>query len=91
MREASLEKLLVDRIKKAGGLCIKLPAAHTRGLPDRLVLLSGIVIFVELKVDKGVLSLQQKHYIRILSGMGFRCEVIYGRMELVKFLEDLNV
>lgn len=91
MREASLEKLLVDRIKKAGGLCIKLPAAHTRGLPDRLVLISGIVIFVELKVDKGVLSLHQKHYIRILSGMGFRCEVIYGRMELVKFLEDLNV
>lgn len=91
MREASLEKLLVDRIKKAGGLCIKLPAAHTRGLPDRLVLLSGIVIFVEMKVDKGVLSLHQKHYIRILSGMGFRCKVIYGRMELVKFLEDLNV
>lgn len=91
MREAGLEKILVDRVKRAGGLCIKLPAAHTRGLPDRLVLLPDTVVFVELKVDKGVLSLHQKHYLRILSEMGFRCEVIYGRMELVKFLEGLDV
>lgn len=91
MKEAGLEKLLTDRVKKARGLCIKLPAAHTRGLPDRLVLLPGIVVFVELKVDKGVLSPHQKHYIQILSRMGFRCEVLYGRIELVKFLEGLDV
>lgn len=91
MREASLEKTLVDRVKKAGGLCIKLPAAHTRGLPDRLVLLPGLAIFVELKVDKGRLSLHQKHYVKTLSEMGFRCEVLYGRIDLTKFLEGLNV
>jgi len=91
MKESALEKILVDRVKRAGGLCIKLPAALTRGLPDRLILLNKVAIFVELKVDKGSLSPSQKHYLNMLTGLGFRCEVIYGRIELIQFLEGLHV
>lgn len=48
--EKSLEKLLVSKIKKLHGLCIKLWAISFTGLPDRLVLLPGGVIrFVEVK------------------------------------------
>lgn len=50
MREAKLEKKLQERIKKEGGLCIKLQANFLNGIPDRLCLLPfGEIFFVEVK------------------------------------------
>lgn len=48
--EKKIEAYLVRKIEQTGGMCIKLPALHCIGLPDRLCLLpGGRVIFVELK------------------------------------------
>lgn len=50
--EKKVEKYLVIRIKSLGGLCIKLVAQHFTGLPDRLCLLpGGILFFVETKSE----------------------------------------
>lgn len=48
--ENSIEKRLVTEVERVGGWCLKLPAIHNAGLPDRLCLFpGGEVVFVELK------------------------------------------
>jgi hypothetical protein len=53
-REASVETYLRDRVRGAGGLCVKLNPAGYVGIPDRLVVLpGGRVLFIEVKKPKG--------------------------------------
>lgn len=50
IRESTVERYLVRRVKELGGLAIKLSPAGMTGLPDRLILLPGArVIFAEVK------------------------------------------
>lgn len=49
MRERTVEKTLVDRVKAKGGEVRKLRWVGRNGAPDRLVMLPGRLIFVELK------------------------------------------
>ena len=47
-REASIEEYLRQRVEVLGGVCIKLSPVGLRGVPDRLIVLSGPrVLFVE--------------------------------------------
>ena len=75
--ENSIEKRLVTEVERVGGWCLKLPAIHNAGLPDRLCLFpGGEVVFVELKAfgkkpRKIQILMHQK-----LKAMGFRVEVI---------------
>lgn len=75
--ENSIEKRLVTEAERVGGWCLKLPAIHNAGLPDRLCLFpGGEVVFVELKAfgkkpRKIQILMHQK-----LKAMGFRVEVI---------------
>lgn len=77
MCEKSIEKRLVTEVERVGGWCLKLPAIHNAGLPDRLCLFpGGEVVFVELKAfgkkpRKIQILMHQK-----LKAMGFRVEVI---------------
>lgn len=77
MRESSIEKRLVTEVERVGGWCLKLPAIHNAGLPDRLCLFpGGEVVFVELKAfgkkpRKIQILMHQK-----LKALGFRVEVI---------------
>lgn len=48
-RESKIERALRDRVRKAGGLCIKITSPGSAGFPDRLILLNGHVIFAEIK------------------------------------------
>jgi len=88
MREASLERKLLLAVKKAGGLCIKLPAAWYRGIPDRMILLpGGRIFFVELKVLKGRTTPHQEKYIFILTKLGFKSDIIKGPTQLQEFID----
>ena len=50
MREKVIEQKLVQAVKKAGGLAVKLTSPGLSGMPDRLVILpAGCVAFVEVK------------------------------------------
>ena len=49
MRESQIESYLVERTKEAGGECRKLKWIGRHGAPDRLVMLNGKAIFIELK------------------------------------------
>jgi hypothetical protein len=52
-KESLIEAELVARVTAAGGMCIKLQAIGRRGFFDRVVVLPGRVVFVELKRQKG--------------------------------------
>lgn len=77
MCESSIEERLVTEVERVGGRCLKLPAIHNAGLPDRLCLFpGGEVVFVELKAfgkkpRKIQILMHQK-----LKALGFRVEVI---------------
>ena len=89
MKESTLEKALVVAVKKAGGLCIKLPASSYRGIPDRLVLLPGSrIFFVELKAEDGRLSIHQSRFQNILQTLGFNSYIIQGKPSLMEFIEN---
>lgn len=49
MKEQKLERRLVDVITAAGGLCWKFTSPGTAGVPDRICVLNGHIVFVELK------------------------------------------
>lgn len=50
LREASIERHLVAKVKTAGGTAYKFTSPGHRGVPDRLVLLpGGRAVFVECK------------------------------------------
>lgn len=77
MCENSIEKRLVTEVERVGGWCLKLPAIHNAGLPDRLCLFpGGEVVFVELKAfGKKPRKIQTLMHQK-LKAMGFRVEVI---------------
>lgn len=77
MCENSIEKRLVTEVEGVGGWCLKLPAIHNAGLPDRLCLFpGGEVVFVELKAPGKKPRKIQLFIHNKLRGLGFRVEVV---------------
>lgn len=75
--ESSIEKRLVTEVERVGGWCLKLPAIHNAGLPDRLCLFpGGEVVFVELKAPGKRPRKIQLFVHNKLRGLGFRVEVV---------------
>lgn len=62
MRESSIEKRLVEKVKEQGGLILKLACTGMAGIPDRLVVGEcGMTAFVEVKAPgKKTRKLQDK-------------------------------
>lgn len=77
IRESTVERYLVRRVKELGGLAIKLSPAGMTGLPDRLILLPGArVIFAEVKrPGEKPRPIQERIHDR-LRLLGFRVEVV---------------
>ena len=87
MRERDIEKRLVREVRKNGGEAYKWTSPGKDGVPDRIVVLpGGVLIFVELKADDGVLSPVQRIQIERLRKLGQRVEVVRGMRSLEEFL-----
>lgn len=79
MLERVVERRLVKEIKNLGGLCYKFVSPGNVGVPDRiLVLESGVIIFAEIKADKGKLTMAQRSQISKIRGRHQRAVVVYG-------------
>ncbi len=88
--EKKIERYLVNRVERMGGLCVKFPPLFFAGFPDRIVLLPGArIIFVETK-DKGKkpTALQVRIHGK-LKGMGFRVEVLDRKESIDEFMLTL--
>lgn len=49
MKEQTLERKLTTAIQAIGGLCWKFTSPGTAGVPDRICIRHGRIIFIELK------------------------------------------
>ena len=72
MREKDIERMLIDAVRKAGGIAPKLVCPGLDGMPDRLVLMpGGRAGFVELKAPGKTPRPLQRRRIRELKELGF--------------------
>lgn len=87
--EKKLEKNLREGITKLGGFCIKLEATFIAGLPDRLCLLpGGIIFFAEMKTTNKKPTKIQLWIHRKLQKLGFKVFVIDSTIILKEVLKS---
>lgn len=89
MKRRDSEKLLERRLKAEvearGGIALKFTSQFHRGIPDRICLLpGGLVFFVELKTTGEKPTALQSHEMDRLRALGFMVDVVAS-------FEDLNV
>lgn len=90
MLERSIERRLVNGVKKAGGLALKLLCPWFTGWPDRTVIMPGARLwFVELKRPGGKTSARQGIVITWLRKMGFDVRVLDSPELVDDFLKEL--
>ena len=91
MQESSIERKLVDGVKKLGGLCLKFESPGSPGVPDRIIITKdGQIIFVELKADWGRLEKIQKYRIEEMKKRHAYVRVVKGLDEVKALLEELG-
>lgn len=74
MRESALERKVVAHCKAVGVLCYKFSSPARRGVPDRLLLYRGRVMFLELKAEGKKPTKLQERELSVLRAAGFFCE-----------------
>ena len=79
VRESEIEAYLKSEVKKLGGFCRKYTSPGVRGVPDQIVFLPGMLIFAELKTNKGVLSMLQKREIKRMRDLGHTVVVLNSK------------
>lgn len=92
MLEKTLERKCVNWIEGRGGACLKVHIDGQRGFMDRLVLLDGLVCFVELKIPggKGRLSPQQIEWMNVMKRLNlnaFFCDDFNYFIEKISLLQ----
>lgn len=89
--EASIEKYLCDETKRRGGRAVKLNPSGAKGIPDRLVILPGALVFVELKKPRGgVLDTLQVWWQRFLTRLGHRALVLRTKEQVDDFFNEYD-
>jgi len=88
--EKLIEKTLAAEVKKLGGWSLKLLSTYVTGLPDRLILLpGGVIFFVEVKTTGKKPTTIQLIIHERLRRLGFRVEVIDSLKQLNQILNNL--
>lgn len=79
MREHVIERYLCQRVGERDGIAIKLTSSNNRGVPDRMCLFPGVIVFVEVKAPGKHPFNLQKLWIALLRALGYHCLVIDSR------------
>ena len=89
--EKEIEEKFNKGVRRLGGRSFKWVSPGVRGVPDRVVIMpGGLIWFVELKRDGGVVSPLQKNMIRLLNKLGANALVVEGEAEVAQFLRALE-
>lgn len=86
--EKTIEAYLVDQVENAGGLCLKWTGR--KGVPDRILMLDGYTIPVEVKSPTGKLS---EHQVRMHKKMflaGITVEVISSKERVDELIDAIR-
>tara|TARA_R110002074_G_scaffold195878_7_gene362469 strand:- start:3186 stop:3470 length:285 start_codon:yes stop_codon:yes gene_type:complete len=78
VRENKVEKYLNKKVEELGGITRKWVSPGRDGVPDRIVIIRGNVIFVEVKTSDGKLSTAQKREHERLESSGTIVYTVYG-------------
>jgi len=89
--EAKIEEWLNEKVKAMGGVSYKFVSPMNPGVPDRIYLMpGGVVWFVELKTEIGRLANIQKWQGERIRNMGCRYRVIKGMDQAREFVKELG-
>ena len=92
MLEKTVERRLVEGVRRLGGLCYKFTSPGTQGVPDRLIITAqGRIIFAELKTDRGVLSKIQNYTISQMLLRHADVRVLYGLEQVKELLAEIEL
>ena len=90
LSEKSIERYLFDRVRQAGGVCLKYSNPNMDGYPDRVALLpGGVSVWVELKSRGRKPTKLQMLRIESLRLMGHRVYVIDSREGVDLMMSEL--
>lgn len=89
--EKNLETQLREKVKKLGGLALKISSPYFTGLPDRQVILpNGRSYWVELKSAGKKPTSRQAEVHKQLEDLGFEVWVISTPSTLISFLNHIQ-
>ena len=89
--EKTTEAWLKKKLEGLGGLFLKWTSPGCVGVPDRILVIGGRIMFVELKQETGRLSEAQKHMLAELARRGAACHVVYGKAGAELFFASLSL
>ena len=84
MKESQLQTKVVKKLKEHGWFVTKLISTSTPGICDLMAIRNGVVIMLEIKTDKGVVSELQKYMIEKFNKMG-----VFARV--ITCIEDIDI
>ena len=89
MRESTIEKHLVAKVKAMGGIAYKFTSPAHRGVADRVVVLpGGVVWFVELKAPGGRLSELQKIFQSDMARMSQKYACLWSKEHVDEWIKE---
>ena len=91
MRESTIEKHLVAKVKAMGGMAYKFTSPAHRGVADRVVCLpDGSTGFVELKAPGGRLSELQKIFQSDMARMNQKYACLWSKDHVDEWIKDVQ-
>ena len=90
VRENKVEKYLDERVTELGGITRKWVSPGRDGVPDRIVILEGLIWFVEVKTVRGTLSQVQIREQRRLRSAGANVTTVNGQAGVDIFIDNLE-
>ncbi len=84
MLESRIQRNIIKKVEKMGGLAYKLHTNSVSGLPDLVILYEGLVFFVEVKQPGGVVSKRQKYIHDKFRSVGHEVYILYDdKIEII--------
>lgn len=88
--EKTTEAWLGRKLREVGGLWMKFTSPGHSGVPDRILVLRGHTVYVEMKREKGKVSPIQKATFDLMVKAGVSIHVVYGKNGAQDFLNDIK-
>ena len=90
VRENKVEKYLDSEMVKIGGITRKWVSPGRDGVPDRIVIFTGDVYFVEVKTVDGIVSDDQKREHDRLRNAGAKVYTVWGNKGVDIFIKKIH-
>lgn len=84
MKESQVQTQIKNRLTKHGWLVVKIISSSMNGIPDLMCIRKGVVMFLEVKTDVGVVAPLQEYVMKVLNSHNVHSRV-------VRSVEDVDV